>query len=84
MCVGALGRVVALAPRAVVDVGGELREVSLDFVDAPVNVGDHVLVHAGLALRRIPDGEVAETLALHAALADLDARMPLASGPGSA
>ncbi len=69
MCLGAPGRVVSVeVETAVVDFGGVRRPVALDLVDEPVAVGDHVLVHVGFAIRRIPDEELAETLAFFAAM----------------
>ncbi len=40
------------------------KELRLDIVDVPVQVGDYVLNHVGYAIRRIPPEEVGETLAL--------------------
>jgi hydrogenase expression/formation protein HypC len=65
------------------------RELRLDIVDVPVEVGDYVLNHVGYAIRRIPPEEVGETLALFdqilrdAAKGDLmaaDVRGEVASG----
>jgi hydrogenase expression/formation protein HypC len=50
---------------ATVDFWGVRREVRLDVVDEPVAPGDYVLNHVGYAIRRIPEGEIAETLALY-------------------
>jgi hydrogenase expression/formation protein HypC len=50
---------------AVVDFWGVKKTVRLDIVDQPVAVGDYVLNHVGFAIRRIPESEVAETLALY-------------------
>jgi hydrogenase expression/formation protein HypC len=41
------------------------REVRLDVVDEPVAIGDYVLNHVGYAIRRIPEREIGETLALY-------------------
>ena len=65
MCLGVPGRVVAVEGNvATVDFWGVRRQVLLDVVDEPVAVGDYVLNHVGYAIRRIPDEEVGETLAL--------------------
>jgi hydrogenase expression/formation protein HypC len=48
-----------------VDFWGVEREVRLDSVDQPVAPGDFVLNHVGFAIRRIPEEEIAETLALY-------------------
>lgn len=66
MCLGVPGRVVAVAGRiATVDFWGVRREIRLDIVDEPVSPGDYILNHVGFAIRRIPEGEIAETLALY-------------------
>ena len=65
MCLGVPGKVVAVDGNvATVDFWGVRRQVLLDVVDEPVAVGDYVLNHVGYAIRRIPDDEVGETLAL--------------------
>ena len=66
MCLGVPGRIVALDGLvATVDFWGARREVRLDVVDEPVAPCDYVLNHVGYAIRRIPEGEIAETLALY-------------------
>lgn len=73
MCLGAPGRVVEVrGDTSVVDFWGVRREVALDIVDEPVVVGDFVLVHVGFAIRRIPEEEIAETLAFFEALSAED------------
>jgi hydrogenase expression/formation protein HypC len=65
MCLGVPGKVVAVDGNvATVDFWGVRRQVLLDVVDEPVAAGDYVLNHVGYAIRRIPDDEVGETLAL--------------------
>jgi hydrogenase expression/formation protein HypC len=66
MCLGVPGRVTAIdGLTARVDFWGVEREVRLDIVDTPVAPGDFVLNHVGFAIRRIPEEEVEETLALY-------------------
>jgi len=66
MCLGVPGRVVAIEGLvATVDFWGVRREVRLDVVDEPVAPGDYVLNHVGYAIRRIPESEIGETLALY-------------------
>jgi hydrogenase expression/formation protein HypC len=66
MCLGVPGRVVQLdEDGALVDFWGVRRRVRLDIVDQPVEVGDYVLNHVGFAIRRIPEEEIEETLALY-------------------
>jgi hydrogenase expression/formation protein HypC len=67
MCLGVPGRVLTVSDdglTAMVDFFGVKRELRLDIVDEPVQPGDYVLNHVGFAIRRIPDEEVQETLAL--------------------
>ena len=65
MCLGVPGKVLAIdGLSATVDFFGVRRELRLDIVDEPVQVGDYVLNHVGFAIRRIPPDEVQETLAL--------------------
>jgi len=66
MCLGVPGRVLEIdGLTARVEFWGVEREVRLDIVDAPVVPGDYVLNHVGFAIRRIPEEELAETLALY-------------------
>jgi len=66
MCLGVPGRVVSIdGLTARVDFWGVTRDVRHDIVDAPVAPGDYVLNHVGFAIRRIPEEEVEETLALY-------------------
>ena len=58
------GRRRSTAIRATVDFWGVRRQVLLDIVDEPVAVGDYMLNHVGFAIRRIPESEIGETLAL--------------------
>ena len=66
MCLGVPGKVVEIdGNTATVDFWGVRRQVRLDVVDEPVAIGDYILNHVGFAIRRIPESEVAETLALY-------------------
>ena len=65
MCLGVPGRVIEITGNsATVDFWGVRRQVLLDVVDEPVAVGDYILNHVGYAIRRIPESEIGETLAL--------------------
>jgi hydrogenase expression/formation protein HypC len=65
MCLGVPGKVIAIdGNSATVDFWGVRRQVLLDVVDEPVSVGDYILNHVGYAIRRIPESEIGETLAL--------------------
>jgi hydrogenase expression/formation protein HypC len=66
MCLGVPGRVIEVHGNiAIVDFWGVRRQVLLDVVDEPVATGDYILNHVGFAIRRIPESEIAETLALY-------------------
>lgn len=71
MCLALPARVVELLPgqRAVVDLGGVRKEVSIDLVD-DAQVDDYVIIHVGYAIGRIDPEEAARTLALFAELSD--------------
>jgi hydrogenase expression/formation protein HypC len=72
MCLGVPGKVVAIdGLNATVDFFGVRKELRLDIVDEPVQVGDYVLNHVGFAIRRIPPDEVQETLALFDQILDI-------------
>jgi len=65
MCLGVPGKVIAIdGNSATVDFWGVRRQVLLDVVDEPVSVGDYILNHVGYAIRRIPESEIGDTLAL--------------------
>jgi hydrogenase expression/formation protein HypC len=66
MCLGIPGRVIEVKGRlATVDFFGVQREVRLEALDEPVADGDYVLNHVGFAIRRIPEDEIGEILALY-------------------
>ncbi len=72
MCLGVPGKVISIdGLTAVVDFFGVKKELRLDIVDEPVQVGDYVLNHVGFAIRRIPPEEVQETLALFDQILDV-------------
>jgi hydrogenase expression/formation protein HypC len=72
MCLGVPGKVLSIDGLvARVDFFGVQKELRLDIVDEPVQVGDYVLNHVGFAIRRIPTEEVAETLALFEQILDV-------------
>lgn len=79
MCLGVPGRILSIDDMVgVVDFWGVKRDVALHIVDEPVAVGDYVLVHVGFAIRRIPEEEIAETLAFFEEMAadDLEGLSP--------
>ena len=81
MCLGVPGKVIAIEGNtATVDFWGVRRQVLLDVVDEPVAVGDYVLNHVGYAIRRIPESEIGETLALFEQLLAQDDGADLMAG----
>lgn len=69
MCLGVPGRVLDVRGMvATVDFFGVTREVRLELVDQPVAAGDYILNHVGYAIRRIPEDDIQETLALYETL----------------
>ena len=72
MCLALPVRVVEIgngadSDRAVVDLGGVRKEISLALLDG-VQVGDYVILHVGYALSRLDPEEAEKTLALFAEL----------------
>jgi len=60
MCLAIPAKIIELnVPNSVVEVGGVRRAVNVSFVP-DVQVGDHVLVHAGFAIRKCSEGDVQE------------------------
>jgi hydrogenase expression/formation protein HypC len=74
MCLAIPAEVVELRDddKAVVDLAGVRKEISLALVDG-VGVGDYVIVHVGYALNRLDPDEAARTLALFAEIGQFDA-----------
>jgi hydrogenase expression/formation protein HypC len=64
MCIAFPGKVMEIDDdnRAVIDIGGTRREVSLDIMDEPVALGDFVLCHAGFAIRKVDEADASERL----------------------
>ncbi len=73
MCLAIPAKVVELTgvDRAVVEMGGVQKDVSLALVE-DVNVGDYVIVHVGFALNKLDPEEAERTLALFAEMDDPD------------
>jgi hydrogenase expression/formation protein HypC len=66
MCLGVPGRIVQIEGLvATADFFGVRRQVRLELVDEPVQVGDYVLNHVGFAIRRIPEEDIQATLDLY-------------------
>lgn len=71
MCLAIPARVVEVLPglRALVDLSGVRKEVSMDLV-ADAQVDDYVVIHVGYAIGKIDPEEAQRTLALFAELSD--------------
>lgn len=71
MCLAIPARVVEILPgqRAVVDLGGVRKEVSIDLV-ADAQVEDYLIIHVGYAIGKIDPEEAQRTLALFAELSE--------------
>ncbi|MBI4642525.1 MAG: HypC/HybG/HupF family hydrogenase formation chaperone [Deltaproteobacteria bacterium] len=70
MCLAIPMRIVEIeGVTGVADVDGVSRKVRLDLLPE-VELGDYILVHAGLAIARVDAGEAEETLSLLRKLAD--------------
>ena len=69
MCLAVPARVVELLPglRAVVDLSGVRKDVSMDLV-SDAQLGDYVIIHVGYAIGKIDPEEAERTLALFAEL----------------
>ena len=64
MCLSVPGKVVEIQDNiAKVEVGGVIREVSMD-VCPDVLVGEYVLIHTGFAIQKLDEKEALETLDL--------------------
>ncbi|MEW6068609.1 MAG: HypC/HybG/HupF family hydrogenase formation chaperone [Nitrospirota bacterium] len=50
--------------KAIIDVYGAQRDISLLLIEDEVNIGDYVLVHAGFAIQKIDTDTAKETLDL--------------------
>jgi hydrogenase expression/formation protein HypC len=64
MCLGVPGKILEIQKNvAKVDVGGVLRDVSLDLCPG-VSAGEYVLIHTGFAIQKVDEEEAKETLEL--------------------
>jgi hydrogenase expression/formation protein HypC len=63
MCLSVPGKIVKIKQNmARVDVGGMLRDISLDLCPE-ASMGEYVLIHAGFAIQKVDEEEAIETLA---------------------
>ena len=71
MCLSVPGKVVEIQNNmAKVEVGGVLRDVSMD-VCPDVAVGEYVLIHTGFAIQKLDEKEALETLDLLRKMAEI-------------
>jgi hydrogenase expression/formation protein HypC len=69
MCLGVPGEILEIDGQvARAEFWNVEKSVRLDIVGDEVSPGDYVLNHAGFAIRKIPDEEVEETMALYESL----------------
>ncbi len=75
MCLAIPARVVELLPnlRAIVNLGGVRKDVSIDLVD-DAQVDDYVIIHVGYALGKVDPEEAQRTLGLFAELSAFEAQ----------
>ncbi|MEZ3143874.1 HypC/HybG/HupF family hydrogenase formation chaperone [Halobaculum sp. MBLA0143] len=67
MCLGVPGEVQEVdGQEALLSFDGAEKWVRVDVVGDDVEAGDYVLVHAGFAIRRIPEAQVERTRELYA------------------
>ncbi|WEL18389.1 MULTISPECIES: HypC/HybG/HupF family hydrogenase formation chaperone [unclassified Halorhabdus] len=66
MCLGIPGEIIEIdGQEARAEFWDVEKTVRIDVVDEAVEVGDHILNHAGFAIRKIPDEEVEETMEIY-------------------
>lgn len=82
MCLAIPVRIVDLLgdDRALFEVGGIRKEISLALVDG-IEVGDYVVAHVGYAIGKLDQDEAEKTLALLADLAARETRAATAASP---
>jgi hydrogenase expression/formation protein HypC len=65
MCLAIPARIIEKdEQRARASIGSVVREISLELIDRPAEVGDYVLLHAGFAIRKLEKEDAEETLEL--------------------
>ena len=64
MCIGFPGKIISIDKDnyAIIDISGTRREVCLDIIDEPADVGDYVISHAGYAIHKIDEESAQEKL----------------------
>jgi hydrogenase expression/formation protein HypC len=72
MCIGFPGKIISIDQDnyAIIDISGTRREVCLDIIDEPADVGDYVISHAGYAIHKIDEATAKDKLNLLQELID--------------
>lgn len=66
MCLGIPGKIVEIdGAEATAEFWDVEKTVRIDIVGEDVEVGDHILNHAGFAIRKIPEDQVEETMEIY-------------------
>lgn len=67
MCLSIPSKVVEINEEniATVDTMGVRRQVSLDLMGEPVDVGEYLLIHVGFAMNKIDEADALESLKLY-------------------
>jgi len=67
MCLSIPSKVVAIDENnmATVDTMGVKRQVTLDLISEPVEVGEYILIHVGFAMNKISTEEAEESLKIY-------------------
>jgi hydrogenase expression/formation protein HypC len=67
MCLSIPSKVVEIDENnmATVDTMGVRRQVTLDLIDEPVEVGEYILIHVGYAMGKISEAEALESIKIY-------------------
>jgi hydrogenase expression/formation protein HypC len=73
MCLSIPSKVVEIDENnmATVDTMGVKRQVTLDLIGEPVEVGEYVLIHVGFAMNKISTEEALESLRIYEEIVDM-------------
>jgi len=85
MCLGMPAKVLSVSgDKAVVDVWGAEKNITLGSAAAELRPGDYVIEHRGELVRRIPEAEIYEVLGLYEILLTEAGEDPIATECGGA
>jgi hydrogenase expression/formation protein HypC len=73
MCLSIPSKVVKISDDniATVDTMGVMRDVSLDLMPDPVEIGEYVLIHVGYAMNKIDEEDALESLKVYREILEL-------------